>query len=72
MLSREIEFRAVGDEVEMWCERDCTPFDDYVIGVFRKDDEGFYRLHASTGAVMRCKHLREAAQKVSELNYNPN
>lgn len=68
MLSREIEFKQNDETVEMWVERDYPPFDDYVIGIFKKDHQGYFRLHPSAGAEMHCKHLREAAQKANELN----
>jgi hypothetical protein len=52
----------------MWVERDCAPFDDYIMGHFEKDNEGFYRFEPSDGVKMACVHLREAAQKAGELN----
>lgn len=65
---REIEFRPRGDEVDMWVERDCAPFDCYLCGSMRKDDEGFFRFHPVSGVVMTCKILREAAAEASRLN----
>lgn len=65
---REVAFRQRGDEVDMWVERDCAPFDDYVCGVLRKDEQGFFRFHPRTGVMMHCKLLREVALEVSRLN----
>lgn len=64
----EVEFRIKDDLVEMWVERDCSPFDDYVIGVMLRDDEGYFRFHPNAGVVMHCKLLRVAMQKITELN----
>ena len=68
MLAQEIEFRETSNGIQMWVERDTGPFDEYVLGVFQKDDDGFYRFHPTTGAVLTQKYLRQAAQKASELN----
>lgn len=65
---REIEFRRRGKEIDMWVERDCEPYDDYVCGVLRKDEEGFFRFHPNQGVVMHCKLLREAANELARLN----
>jgi hypothetical protein len=64
----EVEFRQKGDEFDMSVERDCPPFDDYVCGVLKPDEEGFYRFHPSNGVVMHCSLLRRVAVKISELN----
>lgn len=65
---REVEFRQRGDEWDMWVERDCAPFDDYVCGVLRKNEEGYLRFHPSNGVVMHCKLLREVAAEVARRN----
>ena len=65
---REVEFRKIGVAVEMWVERDCAPFEDYLCGILRRDGEEFYRFHPSPSVVMHCKLLREVAAEVARLN----
>lgn len=71
-MKQIIEFRNCGEIIEMWTENDAPPFNDYVVGEFKRDDEGYYRFHPSATVVMTCKHLREAAKKASFLNSTPN
>lgn len=65
---REVEFRQNGEQIDMWVERDCAPFDDYICGVLRKDVEGFFRFNPNAGVVMHCKLLQEVAAAVGGLN----
>lgn len=67
-LMASIEFKDQHGIVRMWAERDCAPFDNYIIGHFEKGDEGYYIFEPSNGVQMTCKHLRTAAAKASELN----
>lgn len=67
-MNREIEFRKRGDEVDIWVEHDCEPFDDYICGVLRKGKDGFFRFHPNSGVVMYQKLLREVAREVNRLN----
>ena len=70
LLSREFEYVEIGETVEMSAERDCGPFDEYVVGYFIKDDDGHYRFAANSDEPMTCKQLREAAKKCGLLNSN--
>lgn len=70
MLYASIEFKEHHGVIRMWCERDSGPFDDYILGHFETNEEGYYVFHPSDGAEMSCKHLRTAAVKADELNSN--
>lgn len=63
-----ITFKNHHSVIRMMDERDCAPFDEYIVGYFDKGEEGDYEFNASEGVRMTCKHLREAADKTSELN----
>ena len=67
-MEREIEFKDLSGRIIMQVERDSAPFDEYILGVIKKDDLGYYRFAPNPGVIMTCKHLRVAAKKVSELN----
>ncbi len=66
-LTASIEFKEESGVITMWCERDCAPFDDYMLGHFSKEEDGYYEF-TPYGGKMTCKHLRTAAKKASELN----
>jgi len=68
MLNASIEYKEHYGVIRMWCERDSAPFDDYIIGHFEKDGDGYYVFEPASGVRMTCKHLRMAAEKASELN----
>lgn len=70
MLTASIEFKECKDSVNMWCERDSAPFDDYIIGGFKKEEDGYFVFYPALGVQMTCKQLRLAAQKASDLNMN--
>ena len=63
-----VTFKEHGSVIRMMDERDCTPFDEYIVGYFDKGEDGYYEFNASEGVRMSCKHLRVAADKASELN----
>lgn len=60
-----MEFKSNGDVIT---EREEGPFDEYSIGVIKKGDDGYHRFHPIDGAVMICRHLKQIAAKLSELN----
>ena len=67
MLSSEFEYKEHFGVIRMSGERECAPFDNYIIGYFEKTDEGYFVFEPSIHR-MTCKQLREASKKVSELN----
>jgi hypothetical protein len=66
-MNKSIEFKEYFHVIRMWVERDCSPFDEYVVGYFDKNDEGYYVFNPS-GVAMTCKYLKFAAEKASDLN----
>ena len=64
----EVEFRQIGLDVQMWVERDCAPFGDYLCGRLIRDVEGFFRFHPSSTVVVHYNLLRQAAFEVARLN----
>lgn len=67
-LSEQFKYVDAEIGVIMKGELEYGPFDDYNIGVFQKDEDGFYRFLAFSELPMTCKMLREAAKKCSNLN----
>jgi len=66
-MNKSIEFKEHFGVIRMWVERDRAPFDDYIVGYFDRNDNGYYVFNPS-GDAMYCKHLRFAADKASDLN----
>ena len=67
-LSERFKYVDADIGVIMKGELEHGPFEVYNIGVFQKDEDGFYRFLAFIELPMTCEMLREAAKKCSNLN----
>lgn len=68
MLKASVEFRDGKECISVFYENDEPPFDDRLMGVLRKDNEGFYRFHPARKAIMTVRHFRIVMSKMAELN----
>lgn len=63
------EFKTVKNITEMWIENESSPFDDLKVALIKKSHhDGYYRFYPLEDVSLNCKHLRNAAIKLSELN----
>lgn len=67
-MIRMIEFKGNGEIIEMWVQREDAPYDEYIIAIIKKGDDGYSRFYPKDGVVMIQKYLREAADEISKLN----
>ena len=67
-MSEQVEFSEKEQIIEVLYEDDRPPFKKKLMGVLKKDDEGFFRFHPNGNAVMIQKHFRIIGKKISELN----
>jgi len=53
--------------IEMRCEKEFGPFEEYTVGTFLEGTDGYWRFLAGDDPIT-CKQLWQAHRKVSELN----
>lgn len=64
----QYRYRDSSGIIQMFRERDIPPFDYFTMGIFKKNDDGYYYFLPYDGVQMTCKDLRTAAQKAIDLN----
>lgn len=67
-FSSQFKYTRIKEGVSMSTEREQPPFEEYVIGIFSRGDDGYHRFTATNGEPMTCKMIREAANKCRLLN----